>query len=93
MKFNRLLGVSPEIGEEEIKKICLEVVGIGEVVEIKKVWLHSRTLPGVTNGTWALRVKILDQDRVIPSYIFTGGMKGNCGHSIGQGFLLLEVWG
>ena len=26
-------------------------------------------LPGVTNGTWILRVKILDSDKVIPSYI------------------------
>ena len=26
-------------------------------------------LPGVTNGTWTLRVKIFDSDKVIPSYI------------------------
>ena len=68
VKFIRLLGVSPETGEEEIKKTFLEV-GIGEVTEIKKGWLDARRLPGVTNGTWALRVKILDQDKVIPSYI------------------------
>ena len=68
VKFIRLLGVSPETGEEEIKKTFMEV-GIGEVIEIKKGWLDARRLPGVTNGTWALRVKILDQDRVIPSYI------------------------
>ena len=61
VKFIRLLGVCAETGEEEIKKTFLEV-GIGEVVEIKKGWLDSRRLPGVTNGTWALRVKILDQD-------------------------------
>ena len=68
VKFIRLLGVSPETGEEEIKKRFMGV-GIGEVIEIKKGWLDARRLPGVTNGTWALRVKILDQDKVIPSYI------------------------
>ena len=68
VKFIRLLGVSPETGEEEIKKTFLEV-GIGEVIEIKRGFLDSKRLLGVTNGTWALRVKILDQDKVIPSYI------------------------
>ena len=68
VKFIRLLGVSPETGEDEIKKTFLDI-GIGEVIEIKKGWLDANRLPGVTNGTWALRVKILDQDRVIPSYI------------------------
>ena len=68
VKFIRLLGVSPETGEEKIKKTFLEV-GIGEVIEIKRGFLDSKRLLGVTNGTWALRVKILDQDKVIPSYI------------------------
>ena len=68
VKFIRLLGVSPETSEDEIKETFLEV-GIGEVIEIKKGWLDARRLPGVTNGTWALRVKICDQDKVIPSYI------------------------
>ena len=68
VKFIRLLGVSPETGEEEIKETFLEL-GIGEVIELKKGWLDAKRLPGVTNGTWALRVKILDPDKIIPSYI------------------------
>ena len=68
VKFIRLLGVSPETGEEDIKRTFLEV-GIGEIVEIKKGLLDVGRLPGVTNGTWILRVKILDPDKIIPSYI------------------------
>ena len=40
MKFIRLLGVSPETGEEEIKNTFIEV-GIVEVMEIKKGWLDA----------------------------------------------------
>ena len=68
VKFIRLLGVSPETGEEEIKRTFMDV-GIGEVIEIKKGMLDSGRLPGVTIGTWTLRVKILDPDNIIPSYI------------------------
>ena len=68
VKFIRLLGVSPETGEEAIKETFSEL-GIGEVIELKKGWLDVRRLPGVTNGTWGLRVKILDPDKIIPSYI------------------------
>ena len=68
VKFVRLLGVSPETGEKEIKETFLNI-GIGEVIEIKKGFLDAGRLPGVTNGTWSLRVKILDPDKVIPSYI------------------------
>ena len=68
VKFIRLLGVSPETREEEIKKTFIDV-GVGEVTEIKKGFLDASRLPGVTNGTWSLRVKILDPDKVIPSYI------------------------
>ena len=45
VKFIRLLGVSPETSEDEIKETFLEV-GIGEVIEIKKGWLDARRLPG-----------------------------------------------
>ena len=68
VKFFRLLGVSPETGEEEIKKTFMDV-GIGEVIEIKKGLIDERRLPGVTNGTWSLRVKITDPEKFIPSYI------------------------
>ena len=68
VKFVRLLGVSPETGEDEIRKTFLDV-GIGEIIEIKKGLLDSNRLPGVTNGTWEIRVKIHDAEKVIPSYI------------------------
>ena len=68
VKFIRVMGVSPETGEEEIKNTFQEL-GLGEVVEIKKGLLDAARLPGVTNGQWAVRLKILDQDKIIPSYI------------------------
>ena len=68
VKFIRLLGVSPETEVDEIKTTFFDL-GIGEVMEIKKGLLDAGRLPGVTNGTWILRVKILDPDKVIPSYI------------------------
>ena len=68
VNFVRLLGVSHETGEEEIRETFMDV-GIGEVIEIKKGLLDAGRLPGVTNGTWSLRVKITDPDKVIPSYI------------------------
>ena len=39
------------------------------MVEIKKGLLDDTRLPGVTNGQWAVRLKISDQDKIIPSYI------------------------
>lgn len=68
VKFIRLLGVSPETEEEEIRATFQEL-GIGEVIESKKGMLDAKRLPWITNGTWALRVKILDPDKMIPSYI------------------------
>ena len=68
VKFFRLLGVSPETTEEEIKRTFVQL-GIGEVVDIKKGFIDEKRLPGVTNGTWSLRVKILDQEKIIPSYV------------------------
>ena len=44
VKFVRLLGVSPETGEDEIRKTFLDV-GIGEIIEIKKGLLDSNRLP------------------------------------------------
>ena len=68
VKFIRLLGVSPETEGDEIVRVFKEV-GIGDVIEVKKGFLDSTRLPGVTNGTWSLRVKINDADKAIPSYI------------------------
>ena len=68
VKYFRLLGVSPETDAEEIKRTFVEA-GIGEVTEIKKGLLDEKRLPGVSNGTWGLRVKISDPEKYIPSYI------------------------
>ena len=68
VKFIRVLGVSPETEANEIIE-AFKGAGIGDVVEIKKGFLDSTRLPGVTNGTWSLRVKISDPEKSIPSYI------------------------
>ena len=80
VKFIRLLGVSPETGSAEIKKV-FEDLGIGNVIEIKKGLLDSARLPGVTNGTWNIRVKIFIRKRPFP-HTYIAGMRGNCGPSI-----------
>ena len=69
IKFIRLLGVSPETSEHEIRKTFNEELGIGEVMDIKKGFLDAEKLPGCTNGDWELRVKISNQEQIIPSYI------------------------
>ena len=68
VKFIRLLGVSPETCEEEIRTTFREE-NIGEVMDLKKGVLNAARLPGVTNGTWTMRVRIADPDKIIPSYI------------------------
>ena len=68
VKIITVLGASPETTEEEMKSAFIDA-GIGEVVEATRGLLDERRLPGVTNGKWKVRVKILDPDRVIPSYI------------------------
>ena len=68
VKFIRLLGISPETEAPEIKRAFQEA-GIGEVIECRKGFLDSNRLPGVTNGTWSLRVKITNPEKAIPSYI------------------------
>ena len=68
VKLIRILGVSPETTSEEIKSTFLEV-GIGEVVDLRKGLLDPKRMPGVTNGTWLVRVRITDPNKVIPPYI------------------------
>ena len=68
VKFIRVLGVSPETTGDDIKNTFSEV-GIGEVIDLRKGLLDPKRLPGVTNGTWLVRVKILDADKNIPPYI------------------------
>ena len=68
VKVIRLLGVSPESDAEDIRKTFMEV-GIGDVIDIRKGLLDPKRLPGVTNGSWLARVKILDPNKPIPPYI------------------------
>ena len=68
VKIIRILGVSPETTAEDIKTTFVEV-GVGEVVDLRRGYLDPRRLPGVTNGTWLARVKILDPNKHIPPYI------------------------
>ena len=68
VKVITVLGASPETTEEEVKAAFVES-GIGEVVELTRGLLDPTRLPGVTNGKWKARVKILDPDKEIPSYI------------------------
>ena len=68
VKHFRVLGVSPETSAADIKQTFAEAE-IGEVLDIKKGLLDERRMPGVSNGTWSLRVKILDPEKYIPSYI------------------------
>ena len=68
VKLIRILGVSPETTSEEIKSTFLEVE-IGEVVDLRKGLLDPKRMPGVTNGTWLVRVRITDPNKVIPPYI------------------------
>ena len=68
VKIITVLGARPETTEEEMKAAFVEA-GIGEVVEVSRGLLDEKRLPGVTNGKWKVRVKILDPDRAIPSYI------------------------
>ena len=68
VRFIRVLGVSPETTADDIKNTINEV-GIGEVIDIRKGLLDQKRLPGVTNGTWLVRVRIIDADKSIPPYI------------------------
>ena len=68
VKLIRVLGVSPETTAEDIKNTFAEV-GVGEVVDLRKGLLDPRRLPEVTNGTWMVRVRIMDADKNIPPYI------------------------
>ena len=68
VRLIRVLGVSPETSADDIRDTFGQV-GVGEVVDLRKGMLDPRRMPGVTNGTWFVRVRILDADKNIPPYI------------------------
>ena len=65
----RVLGVSPETTADDIKNTFVEV-GVGEVIDLRRGYLDPKRLPGVTNGTWLARVKIMDPEKHIPPYLY-----------------------
>ena len=67
VKFIRIMGASPETVEMDVRETIEEQ--LGEVMEIKRGLLDPRRLPGVTNGMWTVKAKILDPDKDLPSYI------------------------
>ena len=67
VKFIRIMGISPETAENDVKETIEDK--LGEVMEIKRGLLDPRRMPGVTNGMWTVKVKILDPDKELPSYI------------------------
>lgn len=80
VKLIRVLGISPETTTEDIKETFSQV-GIGEVVNMRKGLFDPKRMPGVTNGTWLVRIKIIDPDKPIPPYIIRRE-EGNYGPSI-----------
>ena len=68
VKIIRLLGISPDTTSEEIRNTFAQV-GIGEVVDSRKGLLDPKRMPAVTNGTWLIKVRILDPDKPIPPCI------------------------
>ena len=68
VKLIRVLGVSPETTADDIRNTFTQV-GVGEVVDLRKGLLDPRRMPGVTNGQWLVRVRILDANKNIPPYI------------------------
>ena len=57
VKLIRVLGVSPETTADDIKNTFVEV-GVGEVIDLRRVFLDPKRLPGVTNGTGWLGSKL-----------------------------------
>ena len=68
VKQIRILGISPETTAEDIKNTFSQV-GIGEVLELRRGLLDPKRMPGVSNGTWLIRVRISNPDKPIPPYI------------------------
>ena len=68
----RVLSVSSETTADDIKNTFVEV-WVGEVIDLRRGYLDPKRLPGVTNGTWLARVKIMDPEKHIPPSIIGRG--------------------
>ena len=62
----RLHGVSPESHKQDIEAVMSQY---GEVLDVDIGFISKKLLPGVTNGTWTVKM-ILDEEKVLPSFVF-----------------------
>ena len=62
----RLHGVSPESTKQEIQDVMAQY---GDVLDIDIGYISKKLLPGVTNGTWTVKM-ILQEGKVLPSFVF-----------------------
>ena len=62
----RIHGVSPESSKQDIQGVMNQY---GEVLDVEIGYISKKLLPGVTNGTWTVKM-ILKEDKVLPSFVF-----------------------
>ena len=62
----RLHGVSPESTKREIADVMAQY---GEILDIDIGYISKKLLPGVTNGTWTIKM-IWDENKSLPSFVF-----------------------
>ena len=62
----RIHGVSPESSKQEIENVMSKY---GEVLDAEIGYISKKLLPGVTNGTWTVKM-ILEEDKVLPNFVF-----------------------
>ena len=62
----RLHGVSPESTKQDIQNVMDQY---GEVLDVEIGFISKKLLPGVTNGTWTIKM-ILTEGKILPSFVF-----------------------
>ena len=62
----RLHGVSPESVKQDIEDVMSHY---GEGLDVDIGFISKKLLPGVTNGTWTVKM-ILREGKVLPSFVF-----------------------
>ena len=62
----RIHGVSPESSKQDIQSVMAQY---GEVLDVEIGYISKKILPGVTNGTWTVKM-ILEEEKVLPSFVF-----------------------
>ena len=62
----RLHGVSPESTKQEIEAVMAQY---GDVLDMDIGYISKKVLPGVTNGTWTVKM-IMKEGKTLPSFVF-----------------------